>query len=204
MSEQPEREIEFDDVAEQLTDRQRVFVQEYLLDLNAHKAAIRAGYSVATAKNQGSRLLSNVYISAAVHVAQTQRSKRTGVTADRVLTELALIAFSDITDVVSVTGGELTIRDMEPLPRRVKRAIESMSEKPGEHGTARSVKMHSKLAALKLLSDHLGLSAETVSKVRIAGEDGGPVEVAVTAAVVVLPAKDPLPDQDDEDEFARA
>lgn len=183
-------ESELEEVSEQLNERQRVFVQEYLLDLNATKAAIRAGYAVSSAGRHAHKLLKNAYIDAAIQVAQSQRSKRTGITADRVLTELALIAFSDISDVVQVVGGELSIRDLEPMSKRVKRAIESVSEKPGEHGTARSVKMHSKLTALKMLADHLGLSADTVSKVQLTGKDGGPVETDSRIRYVIAVPKD--------------
>lgn len=68
-----------------LTDKQRLFVQEYLVDLNATQAAIRAGYSEATAYAQGSRLLKHVEIAAAIAAAQGARSERTEITQDYVL-----------------------------------------------------------------------------------------------------------------------
>lgn len=183
-----------DDVHESLNDMQRTFVDEYLVDHNATKAAIRSGYSPKSARQHGSHLLSNTYIAAAIHKAQAVRSKRTGVTAERVLRELARVAFSDVTEVVESTRGELTFVDIKALPPRVTRAIESLSEKPGEHGTARTVKMHPKLGALKMLVDHLGLNADTVSKIELTGKDGGPVESRVTAAVIVLPARSAEPE----------
>lgn len=72
-----------------LTPKQQRFVEEYLIDLNATQAAIRAGYSAKTAKQQGGRLLTNVDVSEAVAAAQTERSEKTGVTVDWVLTEAA-------------------------------------------------------------------------------------------------------------------
>ena len=73
-----------------LTPRQRRFAEEYILDLNATQAAIRAGFSAATANRAGSRLLSNVDIQTEVARLQTERSKRLGLSADRVLEELAI------------------------------------------------------------------------------------------------------------------
>lgn len=71
-----------------MTPRQQRFVDEYLLDLNATKAAIRAGYSARTAEQQGPRLLGNVEIAAAVQTAQQARSERLQITQDTVLSGL--------------------------------------------------------------------------------------------------------------------
>lgn len=79
-----------------LTARQSRFVAEYLLDLNATQAAVRAGYSSRTAESTGPRLLGKVNVSEAVRAAMEKREKRTGITQDRVLQELARIAFFDI------------------------------------------------------------------------------------------------------------
>ena len=68
-----------------MTPRQRRFVEEFLIDLNATQAAIRAGYSARTAEQQGPRLLGNVEIAAAVQAAQRARSARVQVTQDAVV-----------------------------------------------------------------------------------------------------------------------
>jgi hypothetical protein len=68
-----------------MTPKQRRFVDEYLLDLNATQAAIRAGYSARTAEQQGPRLLGNVEIAEAIQAAQQARSERVQITADDVL-----------------------------------------------------------------------------------------------------------------------
>ena len=77
-----------------MNERQNIFVHEYIVDWNATKAAIRAGYSEKTAYQQGSALLKIPEVFQAVYVACEQRSKRAGVTADRVVIALADIAFS--------------------------------------------------------------------------------------------------------------
>jgi phage terminase small subunit len=68
-----------------LTDKQKRFAEEYLIDLNATQATIRAGYSEKTAYSQCERLLRNVEVQAAISEGQKSRSQRTGITADRVV-----------------------------------------------------------------------------------------------------------------------
>lgn len=80
----------------ELTPKQARFVAEYLIDLNATQAAVRAGYSARTAASQGARLLKHGAVARAVHTAQQARAVRTEITQDRVLQELARIAFFDI------------------------------------------------------------------------------------------------------------
>jgi len=79
-----------------LTARQSRFAAEYLLDLNATQAAVRAGYSSRTAESTGPRLLGKMHVAEAVRAAMEKREQRTGITQDRVLQELARIAFFDI------------------------------------------------------------------------------------------------------------
>lgn len=69
----------------ELTPKQKRFVGEYLIDLNATQAAIRAGYSQKTANEQGARLLANASVQAAIGKATEQREKRTQITQDYVL-----------------------------------------------------------------------------------------------------------------------
>jgi phage terminase small subunit len=78
-----------------MTPRQRRFVEEYLVDLNATYAARRAGYSARSASTTGYRLLQRSAVAAAVAEAQEKRAARTRVSADRVVTELAKVAFGD-------------------------------------------------------------------------------------------------------------
>ncbi len=78
-----------------MTPRQRRFVQEYLIDLNASQAAKRAGYSARSARTTGQKILHHPAVAAAIESAQEKRAQRTRVTADRVVTELAKVAFGD-------------------------------------------------------------------------------------------------------------
>ncbi|MAM60849.1 terminase small subunit [Maritimibacter sp. UBA3975] len=79
-----------------LTAKQERFVAEYLIDLNATQAAIRAGYSEKSAYSQGQRLLKNAEAQAAIQEAKAKRQKRTEITQDRVIEELAKLGFADI------------------------------------------------------------------------------------------------------------
>lgn len=84
-----------------LTAKQERFVAEYLIDLNATQAAIRAGYSENGANRQASQLLSNIDIQRAIERAKAKRDKRTEITQDRVVAELAKIGFADIRKAVA-------------------------------------------------------------------------------------------------------
>ena len=84
-----------------MTRRQKLFVKEYLKDLNATQAAIRAGYSERTAGSLGQRLLKNVEIQKAIQKAMKKRERNTEITAERVLKEIATIAFAPIDDKLS-------------------------------------------------------------------------------------------------------
>lgn len=88
-----------------MTPKQARFVDEYLIDLNATRAAIRAGYSVKTAEVQGSRLLRDAKVQAAISARQAQRSERTEITQDRVLEELWAIATADPNDLIQFRRG---------------------------------------------------------------------------------------------------
>ncbi len=81
-----------------LTEKQKRFVEEYLVDLNATQAAIRAGYKGKTAGQTGSENLKKPEIQEAITRAIQNRQKRTEITQDRVLSELGKVAFSDADD----------------------------------------------------------------------------------------------------------
>lgn len=85
-----------------LTDKQRKFCDEYLIDLNATQAAIRAGYTEKYANTNASKLLQNTTISQYIGERQKELSRKTEITQERVIRELALIAFSNTADYAHV------------------------------------------------------------------------------------------------------
>lgn len=110
-----------------LTAKQQRFVEEYLIDLNATQAAIRAGYSKKTAEQQASRLLSNVKVQTAIQSAMNARSKRTEITADNVLQEIAKLGFSNMLDYVSVQDNGLACVDLSTMDRDQAAAITELT-----------------------------------------------------------------------------
>ena len=137
-----------------LNEKQKRFVSEYIIDLNAKQAAIRAGYSPKGAEPQASRLLSNAKIQVEIAKAMEDRGKRTGITQDRVLAELSAIAFAKATDYVEVDDdGSVKIKPTAELTEEQKKAIASIKE--GANGI--EIKLVDKTKALEMLSRHLGL-----------------------------------------------
>ena len=136
-----------------MTKKQKRFVEEYLIDLNATQAAIRAGYSPATAKEISCKNLTKPNIAAAISQAMAERSRRTDINQDRVLQELARIGFAKITDVVDPE----TTKIRPDASDDDFACIQSIKIKPNEFGTEREVKMYDKRSALGDLGKHLGL-----------------------------------------------
>ena len=145
------------------------------VDLNATQAAIRAGYSAKTAQEQGSQNLSKLMVQQAIAEQMADRSRRTGVNQDRIVLELARIAFAKITDIVDSEGKIKSMATDDDLA-----CIESVKYKGSESETSssveREVKLSSKLKALELLGKHLGmwndkLDVNVSIPVVISGED---------------------------------
>ncbi len=127
-----------------MTQKQKRFIEEYLIDLNATQAAIRAGYSPDTAQQTGSENLSKPVIRAQIDRAMAERSKRTGVNAERVVQELAKIAFVNAAEVIDPKTA--TVKE-DALPEDTA-AIQSVKVKTfGEDGLEREIKMADKLKA---------------------------------------------------------
>lgn len=102
-----------------MTPKQEAFVREYLIDLNATQAALRAGYSERTARQIAAENLRRPEIAAAIQKAMKDRGDRTKVTADRVLMEIERLAMLDPAALVGVKKPA----DIAKLPEEVRRAI---------------------------------------------------------------------------------
>lgn len=147
-----------------LTAKQERFVAEYLIDLNATQSAIRAGYSEKTAEQQGSRLLSNVKIAAAVSEAQAKRAIRTEVTQDMVVAELAKVGFSDLRKVLTEAGNLMDPHGWDDKTAGAIASIEVVTRSAGTNGDGEreiehlaKIKTWDKLGALEKLGKHLGM-----------------------------------------------
>jgi phage terminase small subunit len=163
-----------DAVPTELTLKQLRFVEEFLIDLNGKQAAIRTGYSPKTAEVQASRLLSNAKVDAAVKQAMQARSRRTGITADRVLIELAELAFSNISDFLPVQRDGSVHIDLARASRDRAAAVHYVILSTPAEGSDDEVRitqliqieLFDKLRALDMLARHLGMypSAERQSR----------------------------------------
>lgn len=169
-----------------LTAKQRRFVDEYLIDLNATQAAIRAGYSEKTARAQGHRLLTDVDIASAVQEAQASRAERTEITQDAVLRELAKIGFANMQDYMRAGSDGDPYLDFSQLTRDQAAALAEVTVedfKDGRGEDARDVrrvkfKLADKRAALVDIGKHLGMFKDRVEH---SGPDGGPIQTEVSA-----------------------
>ena len=178
-----------------MTPKQKRFVEEYLVDLNATQAAIRAGYSEKTAGRIGSQLLVKTCIANSITKAQSKRSVRTEITQDMVLRELAKIGFSDIRNVIR--WGNTTIRktvnaegeeveepyhgiavvDSSEISDDAAAAISEISET--KEGL--KVKLHDKKGALVEIAKHLGMFVQKVDVTTNGNE--------ITSGVLMVPAQ---------------
>ena len=136
-----------------MTKKQKLFVEEYLIDLNATQAAIRAGYSVASAKEIACENLTKPNIQEAIAKAMAERSKRTGISQDRVVQELAKLAFVNISDVVDLD----TCMVKDTATEEDLACIQSIKIKPTEFGYEREIKFYDKKGSLESLGKHLGM-----------------------------------------------
>jgi phage terminase small subunit len=175
-------------MAGDLPPRQQRFVDEYLKDLNGTQAAIRAGYSAHTANEQSTRLLANVHVAAAVARAKAERSARIGLTADRVLEELAAIAFARMPDFAAWGGGDqMQLKPSDDLDEHqaaavvqvveTEKFVKSMDRGEQLWSRERSIKLHDKVATLKLVGQHIGMFSD---KVEHTGKDGAPLTFTIT------------------------
>lgn len=139
-----------------MTEKQKIFADEYLIDLNATRA-YRVAYPAVkkdeTAAQAGSRLLRNVKVAKYISERIQDRQQRTEITQDMVIKELAAIAFSRATDYAAVKGGTVCIKDTDTLTEDQIRAIAGIKE--GANGI--EVKLNDKEKALELLGRHLGM-----------------------------------------------
>lgn len=169
-------------MAAKLTPKQQRFVDEYLVDLNATQAAIRAGYREKTAKAQGSRLLTKVDIATAIQKRREELQQNANVTVERIIQEYARIAFLDPANIFGPDGRSLTLQDMDEDTRRAIAGLDISTIGGGDSvEIVKKIKLADKKGALDSLAKHLGMF---VDRHEVTGKDGAPL------GVVVVPAKE--------------
>lgn len=183
-----------------LAPRQRRFVDEYVINLNATRAALAAGYSEKTADVQGCNLLKNLKVANAIQKALDKRAAKVEITQEMVLRELAKIGFADIRKAVTwgttemrvVDDGDdesepktapyhgLALKAADEIDDDTAAAISEVSE--GRDGL--KVKFHDKQAALVNIGRHLGMFKD---KTELTGPGGGPIEFTTITRRIIKP-----------------
>lgn len=138
--------------------RMQLFVNEYLVTMNASEAARRAGYKPHYAGLRGYQLMRRPDVQIAIRDAMDARAKRTGITADRVVEALASIAFSDMRNILDWGTNHVRLRPASTMTAADRAAIKSISVRIGKRGCGHvRVRLHDKFAALTMLTHHLGM-----------------------------------------------
>ena len=160
-----------------LTYRQELFCQEYVSDpdLNATKAAIRAGYSKISAAVIACENLNKPNIKVRIEQLMSRRLKRLQTTQDDIFNELKRIAFSDMRKVAAWNGSTVVLKNSEELEEDDAACVESVSQVETKDGGSLSIKLHSKTKALELLARHAGMLND---KLNVGGQKDNPVNIS--------------------------
>lgn len=167
-------------MADALTAKQKAFVAEYLIDLNATQAAIRAGYSEKTAYSIGNENLSKPEISDAIAAAQLERSRRTEITQDMVVTELAKVGFSDLRSALKQDGTLVGANEWDDSFAGAVASFEVIKKPSGDFDDdgkpimhqVHKIKTWDKISALEKIGKHLGMFRDVIEHT---GADGAPL-----------------------------
>lgn len=169
----------------ELNAKQEAFVAEYLVDFNATQAAIRAGYSESTARQQGSRLLSHADVQEAVAERYKAHLSEVDLTAQDVLRELHRLATSDLRKIVDEHGNLLPLHDWPDEVAAAVAGVEVVTtypngkDEPPEY--IKKVRLWDKNTALTNLAKHFGLLKDLVEWT---GKDGGPIITKIERVIV--------------------
>lgn len=189
-------ELDAEALAQTCNAKERAFAAEYIIDLNATAAVLRAGCfdvsSENSAANAGSRLLSRPKVAALVEILKAQRLSRVNITADSVLHEMSLLSNSNIEHYVIDDDGQIKLA--AGAPEGAMRAVQSIKrkktvkeDKDGNVSIVYDVelKLWDKPAPLKLMGRHVGLFPD---KVEVSGKDGKPIEMVTRIERVIVDA----------------
>jgi len=164
-----------------LTRRDKVFVQEYLVDLNVERAALAAGYKKSVANSKAYMWVSDSkknekpLVRAEIERLMEERSKRTGITADRVLAEYAKLAFLDIRRAYDVDGNLKPIHELDDETAAAIAGLDTEVIFDGHGGdrervgTLKKIKLSDKKGALDSIARHLGMFNDKIQLEDVTG-----------------------------------
>lgn len=169
-----------------LTPKQQRFCEEYLIDLNATQAAIRAGYSAKTAAQQGERLLRNVEAQKAIMEAKAERSERTQIDAAWLLTRLAQESVADVADLYAEDGSLRPVAEWPLIWRQGLVSgidVEEVREQGAVVGVVRKIKLSDRVKRLELIGKHIDVRAFS-ERVEHTGKDGASLADEMASAAI--------------------
>ncbi len=141
----------------ELSLKEKRFVEEYIIDFNGSRAARDSGYNIKRLAETAYNVLKRDHVIDAVQKEVAIRSERTKVTQDKVVKELAKIAFSNIKDYMSWDDGVVSLKDSKEIDRVDAAVIAEIKKQVSKHGENFTFKLYSKEKALELLGKHLGM-----------------------------------------------
>ena len=165
-----------------LTPKQQRFVEEYLIDLNATQAYIRAGFSSKLANTNAVKLLQNTTIAKAIAEAQAKREERTQIDSDYVLKRLVEIDQMDVLDIMDDQMKILPLREWPKVWRQYISNIENL-ELSDADGVFKKIKWPDKVKNLELLGKHVSVGAFK-DKIEHTRPNGGDINVTITRRVI--------------------
>lgn len=138
--------------------KQDSFADEFLKDLNASAAVIRCGFDTVHPGQLGYYLMQLPEIQQKIQAAMTARAERTTITKDRVLQEMARVAFANQTDFATWDDGKVCLKNSTALSRDDTACVSEVSQTTHPNGTRKvSIRLHDKMKALEMLGRHLVL-----------------------------------------------
>lgn len=141
-----------------ISEKQKRFCREYVIDSNATQAAIRAGYSKKTAAEQASRLLTNVKIQEYLQSIQKKVEDKLGASAERTLAEICRIAYGNLPDLFNANGTLKKLDELSDDQKALLSSVESEEISKGKKkGSVKKIKIWDKTKALEMLAKHFGL-----------------------------------------------
>ncbi|MBB1228222.1 terminase small subunit [Pantoea pleuroti] len=186
-----------------LTDKQEMFCREYLIDLNATQAAIRAGYSEKTANRTGSENLSKPDIAQRIIDLKSERNERVEVNADYVLRRLVEIDEMDVLDILKDDGGLKVVHEWPKVWRTTLSGFDILTtvtnfDETTMENILKKIKWPDKLRNLELLGKHISVQAfREQTTTALTGKDGGPVEVKLLSREEYRQARREMLEDDD-------
>lgn len=160
-----------------LTDKENRFVIEYLRDYNGLQAAIRAGYSEATAGQIAYELLHRERVRNKIDEHEKDLATRFLVSRERLMKELSITGYADMADYVDVEDGEITVKDFKSLPPQITRAIKKIgwNSRTGKW----TLELHDGLKAKELMGKEVGMFKDRVEHTGVDGQPLIPTSIVI-------------------------